>query len=76
MRRQVVPGAVGGPLFLCLPPFGAIKTDLEKVFRLPDTMPTIGVLLGFDLFCRFWVRVGPTLIEGLASRYADQQALG
>ena len=29
---------MGGPLFLTYP-FGAIKTDLEKVFRLPDVPP-------------------------------------
>ena len=39
MRRRVVPrGAVGGPLFLTYP-FGAIKTDLEKAFQLPDAPP-------------------------------------
>ena len=39
MRRQVFSrGLWGGPLFLTCP-FGAIKTDLEKAFRLPDAPP-------------------------------------
>ena len=29
---------MGGPLFLTYP-FGAIKTDLEKAFQLPDAPP-------------------------------------
>ena len=39
MRRQVVPGGCGRSSFLMTYPFGAIKTDLEKVFRLPDAAP-------------------------------------
>ena len=35
MCRQILPGAVGSPLFMTYP-FGAAKTDLEKAFRLPD----------------------------------------
>ena len=30
---------MGGPLFFMTYPFGAIKTDLEKAFRLPDAPP-------------------------------------
>ena len=40
MRRQVVSrGLWGGVLFFLTYPFGAIKTDLEKAFRLPDAPP-------------------------------------
>ena len=30
---------MGGPLFFMTYPFGSIKTDLEKAFRLPDAPP-------------------------------------
>ena len=30
---------MGGPLFFMTYPFGAIKTNLEKAFRLPDAPP-------------------------------------
>ena len=37
MRRQVVPrGGCGRSSFFMTYPFGAIKTDLERTFRLPD----------------------------------------
>ena len=39
MRRQVVPRGLLEVLFFMTYPFGAIKTDLEKVFRLPDAAP-------------------------------------
>ena len=37
MRRQVVPRGLWAVLFFMTYPFGAIKTDLEKAFRLPDS---------------------------------------
>ena len=36
MRRQVVSRGLWAVLFFMTYPFGAIKTDLEKAFRLPD----------------------------------------
>ena len=39
MRRQVVPRGLWAALFFMTYPFGAIKTDLEKAFRLPDAPP-------------------------------------
>ena len=39
MRRQVVPMGLRRFSFFMTYPFGAIKTDLEKVFRLPDAPP-------------------------------------
>ena len=40
MRRQVVQKGLWAVLFFYdPPPFGAIKTDLEKAFRLPDAPP-------------------------------------
>ena len=39
MRRQVVPRGLWAVLFFMTYPFGAIKTDLEKAFRLPDAPP-------------------------------------
>ena len=39
MRRQVVPRGLWAVLFFMTYPFGAIKTDLEKAFRLPDASP-------------------------------------
>ena len=39
MRRQVVPRGLWAALFFMTYPFGAIKTDLEKAFRLPDALP-------------------------------------
>ena len=40
MRRQVVPRGLWVVLFFFMTyPFGAIKTDLEKAFRLPDAAP-------------------------------------
>ena len=39
MRRQVVSRGLWAVLFFMTYPFGAIKTDLEKAFRLPDAPP-------------------------------------
>ena len=39
MRRQVVSRGLWAALFFMTYPFGAIKTDLEKAFRLPDAPP-------------------------------------
>ena len=39
MRRQVVPRGLWAVLFFMTYLFGAIKTDLEKAFRLPDAPP-------------------------------------
>jgi hypothetical protein len=39
MRRQVVPRGLWAALFFMTYPFGAIKTDPEKAFRLPDASP-------------------------------------
>ena len=39
MRRQVVPRGLWAALFFMTYPFGAIKADLEKAFRLPDAPP-------------------------------------
>ena len=39
MRRQVVPRGLWAVLFFMTYPFDAIKTDLEKAFRLPDAPP-------------------------------------
>ena len=39
MRRQVVSRGCGRSSFFMTYPFGAIKTDLEKAFRLPDAAP-------------------------------------
>ena len=39
MCRQAVPRGLWVVLFLMTYPFGAIKTDLEKAFRLPDAAP-------------------------------------
>ena len=39
MRRQVVLKGLWAVLFFMTYPFGAIKTDLEKAFRLPDAPP-------------------------------------
>ena len=39
MRRQVVPRGLWAGLFFMTYPFGAIKTDLEKAFRLPEVPP-------------------------------------
>ncbi len=39
MRRQVVPRGLWAALFFMTYPFGAIKTGLEKAFRLPDAPP-------------------------------------
>ena len=39
MRRQVVPRGLWAVLFFMTYPFGGIKTDLEKAFRLPDAPP-------------------------------------
>ena len=39
MRRRVVPRGLWAVLFFLTCPFGAIKTDLEKAFQLPDAPP-------------------------------------
>ena len=39
MRREVVSRELWAALFFMTFPFGAIKTDLEKAFRLPDAPP-------------------------------------
>ena len=39
MRRQVVPRGLWAVLFFMTYPFGAIKTGLEKAFRLPEAPP-------------------------------------
>ena len=39
MRCQVVPRGLWAVLFFMTYPFGAIKTGLEKAFRLPDAPP-------------------------------------
>ena len=39
MRCRVVPRGPWAVLFFMTYPFGAIKTDLEKAFRLPDAPP-------------------------------------
>ena len=39
MRCQVVSRGLWAALFFMTYPFGAIKTDLEKAFRLPDAPP-------------------------------------
>ena len=39
MRRQVVSRGLWAALFFMTYLFGAIKTDLEKAFRLPDAPP-------------------------------------
>ena len=39
MRRQAVSRGLWAVLFSMTYPFGAIKTDLEKAFRLPDAPP-------------------------------------
>ena len=39
MRRQVVPRGLWAVLFFMTYPFGVIKADLEKAFRLPDAPP-------------------------------------
>ena len=39
MRRQVVSRGLWAALFFMTYPFGAIKTDLEKAFRLSDAPP-------------------------------------
>ena len=39
MCRKVVPGGCGRSSFFMTYPFGAIKADLEKTFRLPDAPP-------------------------------------
>ena len=39
MRRQAVPRGLWVVLFLMTYPIGAIKTDLEKAFRLPGAPP-------------------------------------
>ena len=39
MRRQVVSRGLWPAFFFMTYPFGAIKTDLEKAFRLPDAPP-------------------------------------
>ena len=39
MRCQVVSRGLWAVLFFMTYPFGAIKTDLEKSFRLPDAPP-------------------------------------
>ena len=39
MRRRVVPRGLWAVLFFMTYSFGAIKTDLEKAFRLPDAPP-------------------------------------
>ena len=39
MRRQGVPRGLWAALFFVTYPFGAIKTDLEKAFRLLDAPP-------------------------------------
>ena len=39
MRRRVVPRGLWAVLFFLIYPFGAIKTDLEKAFQLPDAPP-------------------------------------
>ena len=39
-------------------------------------MSTIGVLLGFDLFCRFWVRVGPNAHRGIGFEIRRPAGLG
>ena len=39
MRRQVVSRGLWAALFFMTYPFGAIKTDLEKAFHLPDAPP-------------------------------------
>ena len=36
MRRRVVPRGLWAVLFFMTYSFGAIKSDLEKAFRLPD----------------------------------------
>ena len=36
MRRQVVPRGLWAVLFFMTYPFGAIKADFEKAFRLPE----------------------------------------
>ena len=39
MRRQVDSRGLWAALIFMTYPFGAIKTDLEKAFRLPDAPP-------------------------------------
>ena len=39
MRRRVVPRGLWAVLFFLTYPFGAIKTDLQKAFQLPDAPP-------------------------------------
>ena len=39
MRCQVVSRGLWAVLFFMTYPFGVIKTDLEKAFRLPDAPP-------------------------------------
>ena len=39
MRRQVVSRGLRAVLFFMTYPFGAIKSDLEKAFRLADAPP-------------------------------------